>query len=93
MGMSRQTFFNLKNVKNSNSSDKKELWYDEELNEIIFYLIKERKAQKMTQEDIAQLCECPRSTIARAEALISQPSAITLIRWCKALGYKLELKN
>lgn len=92
MGISRKDFFQLKDKEGTNPK-KKEDWYDEELNEIIYHLIQERKSKNMTQEQIAELCDCPRSTIARMESLISQPTVGTLMRYCKAVGLKLTIKR
>lgn len=58
---------------------------DDQIIRLISFLTKKRKEKKITQEQLAKMCNIPRSTIARTETFVSTPSLKVLFKILNAL--------
>lgn len=61
--------------------------------DIISRIIKERKAQGLTQEELAEKCGLKQAAIARIENLNGSPRMDTLIKICVALNLKVSVTD
>ncbi len=80
---------------NKADSKTKELQADNVASEVVAMLIEERKAKKMTQQDIADATGMKAPNIARIESNKYAPTLPILKRYAEALGkdIKVELVN
>ena len=60
---------------------------------IISQMIKRRNELGLTQQEVAELCNMPQSTIGRIETGAIHPKLSTLLEIIEVLGMKLELKK
>ena len=61
--------------------------------ELINQIIEVRKEKKITQQQLADKCNIPRSTIAREEACITTPSLPILFKILSALDLKIKIER
>lgn len=66
---------------------------EKQLNDVIFQLKSKRKEKKLTQQQLADMCNVPRSTIARTEAYISTPTMPILLKMINALDLSLTIND
>lgn len=66
---------------------------EKQLNDIIFQLKLKRKERELTQQQLADMCNVPRSTIARTEAYISTPTLPILLKIINALDLSLTIND
>ena len=56
--------------------------------------LRERRTQLgMTQQELADICKMPQSSIARIESGESSPNLSTLQKICDALGLKIKIEK
>ena len=65
----------------------------DQIDDLIFDLIKERKKQKKTQINLSHETGIPQATISRIESFSCNPSLQVLIKLSNALGLTLSLFN
>lgn len=53
-------------------------------------LVKRRKDMGFTQQELADRLGVSRITVSRRETAESQPTALELALWCRALGLRLD---
>ena len=61
--------------------------------DLIDQLIKERKLRKLTQEELAQIVGCPQPSISRIENRISSPTLEMIEKICDALSIDIFTKR
>ena len=61
--------------------------------DLIEQLIKERKARKLTQEELAKIMCCPQPSISRVERRVTSPTLEYVQKMCSALGVELIIKS
>ena len=66
-------------------------WVQDQIDDIISELIKERKKKKITQIDLSKISGIPQTTISRLESFSSVPTLQILIRLSTSLDRKLVL--
>lgn len=66
---------------------------EKQLNDVIFQLKSKRKEKKLTQQQLADMCHVPRSTIARTEAYISTPTLPILFKIINALNLSFTIND
>lgn len=64
----------------------------DQIDDIILELIKERKKKKMTQIQLSKETGIPQATISRLESFNSVPTLQVLISVSNSLGFSLSLK-
>ena len=64
----------------------------DQIDDIILQLIKERKKKKLTQTQLSEKTGIPQTTISRLESFNSIPTLQILIKISNALGLSLYLK-
>lgn len=62
-----------------------------QIDDIIVSLIKERKKKKLTQAQLSEVTGIPQATISRLESFASTPTLQVLIRLSNALGLYLSI--
>lgn len=72
---------------------KKEDVIQDQIDDIILELIKERKKNKITQVQLSKSTGIPQATISRLESFNSIPTLQILIKISNALGLSLFLKS
>lgn len=72
---------------------KKEDVIQDQIDDIILELIKERKKNKITQVQLSKSTGIPQATISRLESFNSIPTLQILIKISNALGLSLSLKS
>lgn len=72
---------------------KKEDLIQNQIDDIIAELIKERKKNKITQIQLSKSTGIPQATISRLESFNSIPTLQILIKIANALGLSLDLKQ
>ena len=84
--------FDITNIKKE--LDKYKLSQEEKkIIELINQIIEVRKEKKITQQQLADKCNIPRSTVARAEACITTPSLPILFKILSALDLKIKIER
>ena len=63
----------------------------DQIDDLVFDLIKARKKAKMTQKELAELAGIPQPTIARIETFSCVPSLKTLVALANKLGFSLVM--
>lgn len=71
---------------------KKDDLIQDQIDDIILELIKERKKNKITQIQLSKSTGIPQATISRLESFNSIPTLQILIKLANALGLSLQLK-
>lgn len=71
---------------------KKDDLIQDQIDDIILELIKERKKNKITQIQLSKSTGIPQATISRLESFNSIPTLQILIKIANALGLSLQLK-
>lgn len=66
---------------------------EKQLNDIIFQLKLKRKEKKLTQKQLADMCNLPHLTIARIEAYVYEPTLLILLKITNALDLSLTLDD
>lgn len=61
-------------------------------NNVIDQLVKERKARKLTQEELASLMCCPQPSISRVERGVTSPTLEYIEKMCNCLGVELYIR-
>lgn len=72
---------------------KKEDLIQDGIDDLIFELIKERKAKGLTQEQFAELSGVDKNTIVLMESFRQNPDLLTVMKLCVALGLSLATKE
>lgn len=90
--MTRKEFFLAKREETQLHSKEPEDFYDKEINELVFQIIKVRKSQNMTQKELAEKVGVSKNTISRIEMLSNQPSLKMILKICKVLGLTLKIE-
>lgn len=65
----------------------------DQIDDLIFELIRERKRKRITQTDLSIRTGIPQATISRLESFKSTPTLQVLITLSNALGFSLSLKK
>lgn len=63
----------------------------DQIDDLIFELIRERKRHRITQVELSNLTGIPQATISRLESFKSIPTLQVLIKLSNALGLSLSL--
>lgn len=65
----------------------------DQIDDLIFELIRERKRRRITQIDLSNRTGIPQATISRLESFKSTPTLQVIIRLANALGLSLTLNR
>ena len=63
----------------------------DQIDDIIFALIKERKKQKLSQTKLSQMTGIPQATISRLESFATMPTLYIIAKLANALNLRLSL--
>ena len=63
----------------------------DQIDDLILFLIRERKKKKITQVELSKVSGIPQATISRLETFSSIPTLPILLKWSKSLGLSIQL--
>lgn len=61
-------------------------------NDLIDQLVQERKARRLTQEELAKIMCCPQPSISRVERRVTSPTLEYIQKMCNCLGVELYIR-
>lgn len=64
----------------------------DQIDELIFKIMKRRKKLNITQTELASMSGVPQPTIARIESFSNQPNLKTLVRLGTAMGMRIDFE-
>lgn len=82
----------MKKISLESFLEKKDIIQDQ-IDDIILELIKERKKKRITQVQLSKITGIPQTTISRLESFNSIPTLQILLKISNALGLSLSLKQ
>jgi predicted transcriptional regulator len=62
----------------------------DQIDDIIFLLIRERKKQKITQTELSKMTGVPQATISRLETFATVPTLYIILKLSNALNMKIS---
>lgn len=71
----------------------KDDFIQDQIDDIIFLLIRERKKQKITQTELSKMTGVPQATISRLETFATVPTLYIILKLSNALNMKISFNR
>lgn len=78
-------------VKSNDTEIRKDIEDVESMSSIISKVISQRKALKLSQRELATMCDIPQSSVARMETLKTIPTLSTFMKILRNLNLKINI--